>query len=140
MKQCDLKKRFKRERSVLERVSECTQIKLSAHLLVLEIWQLVARLSLPLDDNLLEDVVRPLEVVVDDDDVERAALGVVELADCCCESRGHGLFGLGAAAGQAGLERGERGGRDENVERVQIGVVLFDELDALWTGRTWSVR
>ena len=96
-----------------------------------KIRELVAAISLSLHDDLPQDLVRPLEVVVDHDDVERARLGVLELADRGSETCRHGFGGLGSSPGQAGLERGDGRWRDEDVEGVEVRVVGLDQLDSL---------
>lgn len=81
-------------------------------------------------NKLVKLLIRRLEVVVDDDDVVHAGgLGVLELDLCLGEALLDAGLGLGAATAQALLEGVLRGGRDEDVARVDAGGL--DLLDAL---------
>ena len=59
--------------------------------------------------------VAPLEIIVDDDDIERSRFGVLDFSNRGVESCAHRRVGFGASAGQAGAERGEGRRGDEDV-------------------------
>ena len=99
-------------------------------LLQSKLGQLVPLDRFPKSD-LFQQPVRPVHIVIDDDDIVPAVYRVLDLGDGGVQTFLQGFLRLGPPSRQAGLEFGQRGRGEKEKDGVERRMVGFDELDAL---------